>query len=343
MLLFERDIAVDMGTSSTLLYVRGKGVQVREPTLVAVDKFTGRLLRVGQDAQKMLGRTPANILPINPITGGVISDYDMTVAMLKELMGRVTSFSLFKPRVLVCVPGSITGVEERALIDSVIEAGARKVYLVESAVATAYGAGVDITKPNGHMVIDIGGGTTESAVISADGVSECESIKVAGKDFDEAIVRYVRHRHNVLIGLKTAEEVKMSIGSLIPRTDVGVEDVKGRDLVTGLPKTVKLSSSELVEVFVEPARAILESVHLVLERTPPELMGDISENGIVMSGGSSLIYGFDRLIEHDTGIRTVIVDDPISCSAYGGGKMLLNLNNMQDGMVNFARKRQMRI
>ena len=341
MLIFERDIAIDMGTADVLVYVRGKGVQVREPTIVAVDKYTGKLLKVGREAQKMLGRTPASIVPIHPIANGVISDYDMTVAMLRELIGRVTSFSLFKPRVLLTVPGSISGVEERALIDAAVEAGARKVYLVESAVATATGAGVDVSKPDGHLMIDIGGGTTETAVVSLGGVAECESIRVAGGEFDEAIVRYIRRRHNVLIGAKTAEEVKMSIGCLVQKPDIGLEEVKGRDLVTGLPKMVKLSSTELAEVLLEPAREILESIHYVLERTPPELVADISQNGIVMSGGGSLIYGIDMLVEHDTNLRTVVVDDPISCAAYGAGKMLLRLNELPEGMVNFARKRQL--
>ena len=342
MLIFERDIAIDMGTTDVLLFVRGKGVQVREPTIVAVDKYTGKLLKVGREAQKMLGRTPASIVPIHPIANGVISDYDMTVAMLRELIGRVTSFSLFKPRVLLTVPGSISGVEERALIDAAVEAGARKVYLVESAVATATGAGVDVSKPDGHLVVDVGGGTTETAVVSLGGVAECESIRVAGGEFDEAIVRYIRRRHNVLIGAKTAEEVKMSIGCLVQKPDIGLEEVKGRDLVTGLPKMVQISSAELVDVLMEPAKAILESIHLVLERTPPELVSDISQNGIIMSGGGSLLYGFDRLVEEDTGIRTLVVDDPVSCQAYGAGKMLHALNDMTDGMVNFARKRQLR-
>lgn len=340
--IFDKDIALDMGTTGVMLYTRGKGVQLREPTLVAVDKYSGKLMKVGEEAQKMLGRTPASIVPIQPIVGGVISDYDMTVAMLRELMKRVTSLSLFKPRVLVCVPGSITGVEERAVVDAVTEAGARKVYLVESAVATAYGAGIDVSKPDGHLIIDIGGGTTETAVVSLGGVAECESIKTAGAAFDEAIIRYIRRRHNVLIGEKTAEELKMAIGCVVPRPDVGVEEVKGRDLVTGLPKTVKISSAELAEVLMEPTREILESIHLVLERTPPELVSDISQNGIVMSGGGSLIYGIDRLVERDTGIRTVVVDDPISCAAYGAGKLLTRLNDMEEGMVNFARKRMLK-
>lgn len=342
MLIFERDIAVDMGTSSTLVFERGKGVVLREPTVVAVDKFSGKILKVGQDAQKMLGRTPANIVAIHPISAGVISDYEMTAQMLRELISRITSFSFFKPCVLVCVPSSITGVEERAVIDAAIEAGARRVYLLETAVATAMGAGIDIAKADGHMVIDIGGGTTEIAIISVGGVVECESIKIAGASFDEAIVKYVRHKHNMLIGLGTAEELKRSIGCVIQRPDVGMEEVKGRSLTNGLPKTVNISSNELIEAFVEPMNHILESIHTVLERTPPQLVGDLDKNGIIMSGGGSLIYGIDRLIERSTGIRTIVVDDPISCAAYGAGKMLSHLGDMQDGMMNFYRKRQLK-
>ena len=342
MLIFERDIAVDMGTSSTLVFEQGKGVVLREPTVVAVDKFNGKILKVGQDAQKMLGRTPANIVAIHPISAGVISDYEMTAQMLRELISRITSFSFFKPCVLVCVPSSITGVEERAVIDAAIEAGARRVYLLETAVATAMGAGVDISRANGHMVIDIGGGTTEIAIISVGGVVECESIKIAGASFDEAIVKYIRHKHNMLIGLGTAEELKRSIGCVIQRPDVGMEEVKGRSLTNGMPKTVNISSNELIEAFVEPMNHILESIHSVMERTPPQLVGDLDENGIIMSGGGSLIYGIDRLIERSTGIRTTVVDDPISCAAYGAGKTLARLNEMQDGMINLARRRQMK-
>ena len=342
MMIFERDIAIDLGTSNLLIYVRGKGIALREPSIVAVDKYTGRMLKVGQEAQKMLGRTPANIVAIHPVHAGVISDYDMTAAMLHELLGRVTSFSLFKPRVLVTVPSSITGVEERNVIDAVIEAGARKVYLVESAVATAAGAGVDISRPDGHMIIDIGGGTTEIAVVSLGGVVECRSIKVAGDAFDDAIIRYVRRKHNVLIGKRTAEEVKISIGCLVQRPEVGVEDVKGRCLLTGLPKSVRLTSTELIEAITEPAQEILEAVHMVLEDTPPELASDVAQNGILMSGGGSLIYGFDQIIQRDTGIPTMVVEDAMACTAFGGGKMLLNLDNMTDGMVNLARKRQLK-
>ena len=340
--IFERDIAIDMGTSSTLIFEQGKGVVMREPTVVAVDKFSGKILKVGQDAQKMLGRTPANIVAIRPLNSGVISDYEITAQMLRELISRITSFSLFKPCILACVPSSINGVEERAVIDACIEAGARKVYLLETAVATALGAGVDISKPDGHMVIDIGGGTTEIAIISAGGVVECESIKVAGASFDEAIVRFVRERYNVRIDVSAAEEIKRSIGCIIQRPDVGIEEVKGQNLKNGLPKTVEINSTELIEAFVEPMNRILDAVHAVLERTPPQLVGDLDKNGIIMSGGGSLIYGIDRLIERSTNIRTVVVDDAISCAAYGAGKMLLHLEDMQDGMMNFYRKRQLR-
>ena len=342
MLFFERDIAIDLGTTSTLLYVRGKGVSMREPTVVAVDKVTGKLLKVGADAEKMLGRTPANIVAIHPIANGVISDYDMTTRMLQELISRVTSFSFFKPRVIVCVPSSITGVEERAIIDATIEAGARKVYLLETSVATSTGAGIDISKPDGHMIIDIGGGTTEVAVISLGGVVECESITTAGDEFDEAIVKYVRKKHNVVIGARTAEELKRNIGCAYPRSEVSSQEVKGRCLLTGLPRSVTISSNDMIEALEEPLEKLLETIHMVLERTPPELVADISVNGIVMSGGCSLIWGLDKLITSRTGIEAVVVDDPLACAAYGAGKMLRELGNMQEGMITLARRKQMK-
>jgi len=342
MVIYERDMAVDMGTSNTLLYVAGSGISLREPTIVAVDKFSGKMLKIGDDAKKTLGRTPANIVAIDPIDAGVISDYDMAALMLKEIIGRVTTFSLFKPRVLICVPSSISGVEERAIIDAGIEAGARRVFLIETAVATAIGTGVDISKPDGHMVVDIGGGTTEIAVVSMGGVVECESIKVAGHSFDEAIIRYIKKKHNMLIGEKTAEELKISIGGILPRPEVMLEEVKGRCLLTGMPKTVDVSSAELFEIMREPAQLILESIHSVLERTPPELAGDIGDNGIILSGAGCLLYGMDRVIEKSTGIPTILVDDPGSCAAYGAGKMLSRLDNMQDGMMNFLRRRQLK-
>ena len=337
----ERDIAVDLGTDTTLLYVSGKGIRLREPTIVAVDRQDGRLIKVGEDARKMLGRTPANIAAVHPISAGVISDYDMTAAMLKELIRRVTSFSLFKPRVLVCVPGGISGVEERAIMDAVIEAGGRKVYLVQSAVATAVGAGLDVNRPDGHMIIDIGGGTTEAAVVSLNGVVVSESIKTAGAAFDEAIIKYIRRKHNLLIGSRTAEDLKKSIGCIKERPEVSYEEVKGRCLMTGLPRSVTINSDEMVEALGETAETILETVHMVLERTPPELVADISENGIVLSGGGSLLYGMDRLVTERTGIPAHVVDDALACTAYGAGRMLSRLDSMTDGMMNFARRRQL--
>lgn len=343
MLFFERDIAIDLGTMTTRMYVRGRGIRLREATLVAMDGATGRILRIGEEAKKMLGRTPANIVPVHPIVAGVISDYDMTARMLKEFIGRITSFSLFKPRVLICVPASITGVEERAIIDAAIEAGARKVYLLESSLATAVGAGIDINKADGHMIVDIGSGTTEAAVVSLGGVVEGESIETAGMVFDDAIVRYVRRKHNLLIGVRTAEELKQSIGSVYPRPEVSYEEVKGRCLVTGLPRSVTLSSTDMIEALEEPVAQLMEAIHSVLERTPPELVADVSQNGIVLSGGGSQLWGLDKLIAEKTGIATILVDDALSCTAYGAGRTLQNLDDMNEGMINLARRKRVRL
>lgn len=339
---FERDIAIDLGSSNIIVYVSGKGVALREPAVVAVDKHTGKLLKVGEEAQRMLGRTPANIVPISPIVDGVISDYDMAVRMLKELIQRVTSFSLFKPRIIITVPGSISGVEERATVDAGIEAGARKVYLLESSVAAALGSGADISKPDGHMVVDIGGGTTEIGVVSINGVVESESVKIGGEAFDEAIVRYIRRKHNLFIGMKTAEELKVSIGSALPTEEPDSKEVKGRCLMTGLPRSVTITTTDIAEAILEPIEQILDCVQMVLERTPPELVADISRNGIILTGGGSLVPGIDRIIFAKTGIRVTSVDDPLTCTAYGAGKMLSSLSQMQEGMINLARKRQMK-
>ena len=336
-----RDIGIDLGTASVLVYVRGKGVVLREPSVVAMDKTTGKLLKVGSEAQKMLGRTPGNIVAIRPLREGVISDYDMTERMLREFIRKVVPYRLFKPRMIICVPSGITEVEERSVIDAGIQAGARKVYLIEEPVAAAIGAGIDINRPDGHLVVDIGGGTTDIAVISLSGVVESASIKVAGDKFDEAIIKYIRRKHNVLIGERTAEELKMSIGCVFPKPEEEVVEIKGRCLMTGLPRVFQVSSNEMIEAFEEPVQQILEAVHSVLERTPPELVADISSNGIVMTGGGSLIWGFDKLIESHTGIETHVAEDAISCVAYGTGASLDNLANMQDGTINLSRRRQL--
>ena len=336
-----KDIGIDLGTASVLVYVKGKGVVLNEPSVVAMDKNTGKLLKVGAEAQAMLGRTPGNIVAIRPLREGVISDYDMTEKMLREFIRKVTGFQLFKPRVLICVPSGITEVEERAVIDAGIQAGARKVYLIEEPLAAAIGAGIAIDQPDGHMVVDIGGGTADIAVISLSGIVESASIKVAGDAFSEAVVKYIRKRHNVLIGDRTAEELKMTIGCVFPRPEEITMEVKGRCLMTGLPRVFSVSSSEMIEAFEEPCSRILEAVHGVLERTPPELVADISTNGIVMTGGGSLVWGFDKLIESHTGIETYIADDAISCVAQGTGKSLEWIGNMQDGTMNISRSKQM--
>lgn len=342
MCAWAKDIGIDLGTASVLVYVKGKGVVLNEPSVVAIDKNTGKLLKVGADAQAMLGRTPGNIVAIRPLREGVISDYDMTERMLKEFIRKINGGShFFKPRIIICVPSGITEVEERAVVDAGIQAGARRVYLIEEPVAAAIGAGIDITLPDGHMVVDIGGGTSDIAVISLSGVVESASIKVAGDQFNEAVVKYMRRKHNILIGERTAELMKMQIGCVFPLDEERSIDVKGRCLVTGLPKTLTVYSSEMLEAFEEPVERILEAIHGVLERTPPELVGDISNNGIVMTGGGSLISGFPKLVEARTGINTVVAEDAISCVAEGTGKSLESLNDMQDGTVNLSRRRQM--
>ena len=325
-----KDIGIDLGTASVLVYVKGKGVVLNEPSVVAIDKNTGKLLKVGAEAQAMLGRTPGNIVAIRPLREGVISDYDMTERMLREFLRKVVGgFQLFKPRVIICVPSGITEVEERAVVDAGIQAGARRVYLIE------------VTKPDGHMVVDIGGGTSDIAVISLSGVVESASIKVAGDQFNEAIVKYMRRKHNVLVGERTAELMKMQIGCVFPKEQETSIEIKGRCLVTGLPKVINVSSTEMLEAFEEPVERILEAVHGVLERTPPELVADISNNGIVMTGGGSLVDSFDKLIEARTGIHTVVAEGAISCVAEGTGRSLDSLNSMTDGTVNLSRRKQM--
>ena len=342
MSFWNRDIGLDLGTASILVFVKGRGIVLREPSVVAIDKNTGKLLKVGTEAQKMLGRTPGSIVAMRPLREGVISDYDMTERMIKEFLRKVTGFKLFKPRLVICVPSGITEVEERAVIDAGMQAGARRVYLIEEPVAAAIGAGIDIAKPVGHMVVDIGGGTTDIAVISLSGIVESSSIKIAGDQFDEAIIKYLRRKNNVLVGERTAEELKMSIGCVFPRAEEKTIEIKGRCLMTGLPKIFEVSSSEMIEALEEVSARIVEGIHGVLERTPPELVADISTNGIVMTGGGSLIWGFDKLIQSKTGIETHIADEAVSCVAYGTGKSLEWVNEMQDGTINLSRRKQMR-
>ncbi len=334
-----KDIGIDLGTATVLVYVKGKGIVIKEPSVVAIDKNTDKILKVGREAQIMLGRTPGNITAIRPLRDGVISQYDITLRMIKHFIQKACGTVIFKPRVIICVPSGITEVEERAVVDAAIQAGAKRTYLIEEPVAAAIGAGIDISAPVGNMVVDIGGGTTDIAVLSLGGVVVSESIKVAGDKFDEAIIRYVRRKHNVLIGERTAEEIKIKIGSVWPREEPRTIEVKGRCLVQGLPRLVRISSEEIPNALEEPITAIIEAVCSVIERTPPELIGDIITNGIVMTGGGSLLYGLDRLIEYATDIKTRIAKKAVSCVAIGTGMSLDHINSIPEGVINISRQR----
>ena len=344
MALFSTDLGIDLGTSNVLVYVDGKGVVIREPSVVAMDKNSGKVLQVGAAARNMLGRTPGNLVAMRPLKDGVISDHEMTVKLLQALFRKAIKTSMFnpKPRVVVCVPSGVTEVEERSVINAAIEAGARRVYLIEEPLAAAMGAGLDIKGPNGHMVVDIGGGTTDIAVLSLNGVAVSSSLKIAGDAFDEAIARYVRRKHGVVIGQVTAEEIKIRIGCVYPRPEDISMLVKGRDTKTGMPRELTLLSSEIFEVLRRPARQIADEVLSVLGETSPELVGDISANGITLTGGGSQIWGMDSLLSERTGVPCTLADDPDSCVAYGCGKSLAWINHMQEGPINIARKRLMR-
>ena len=322
---FGQDIGIDLGTATVLVYVRGKGIVLREPSVVAIDKNTNKLLAVGEEARRMLGRTPGNIVAIRPLRDGVISDYDVTERMLKYFINKVCGRRIFKPRIIVCVPSGVTEVEKKAVIDAAEQAGARRVHLIEEPIAAAIGSGIDIAKACGSMVVDIGGGTTDIAVISLGGTVVSTSIKIAGDKFDEAIVRYMRKKHNIMIGERTAEELKINIGCVYPRIQEIMMDIRGRNLISGLPKTITVSSNEMLEALEEPAAAVVEAVHSVLEKTPPELAADISDRGIVMTGGGCLIYGLDKLINYKTGIDVFVAEDAVSCVAMGTGKALDNM------------------
>ena len=344
MQLLSHDLGVDLGTANVLIYVDGKGVVVREPSVVAVDKNTGKIIQVGSAARNMLGRTPGNVVAMHPIKDGVISDHEMTVQMLRELFKEAAQTSLFtpKPRVVISVPSGVTEVEERTVINAAIEAGARRVYLIEEPLAAGMGAGLDLRSPKGHMVVNIGCGTTDVAVLSLNGVAVSSSIKIAGGTFDEAIGRYVRRKYGVIIGQATAEDVKIQIGSVYPRSENVSYTVKGRDAKSGVPREATLFSDDIYDVLRRPARQIAEEVLSVLEMTSPELVSDISENGITLTGGGSQLWGMDKLLMDATGIMCTLADDADSCVAYGCGKSLAWINHMQEGPINIAKKRIMR-
>ena len=315
------DIGIDLGTASILVYVKGKGVVLKEPSVVAFDRDTNRIKAIGEEARLMLGRTPGTIVAVRPLRQGVISDYTVTEKMLKYFIQKAVGKQRFrKPLISICVPSQVTEVERKAVEDAAFQAGARDVKIIEEPIAAAIGAGIDIARPCGNMIVDIGGGTSDIAVISLGGTVVSASIKIAGDDFDDAIVRYMRKKHNLLIGERTAEDIKIRIGSAYPRPESVTVDVRGRNLVTGLPKTITVTSEETEEALKDTTSQIVEAVHSVLEKTPPELAADIADRGIVLTGGGSLLYGLEELIESKTGITTMTAEDPMTAVAIGTGR-----------------------
>lgn len=315
------DIGIDLGTASILVYVRGRGVVLKEPSVVAFDRDTNKIKAIGEEARLMLGRTPGNIVAVRPLRQGVISDYTVTEKMMKYFIQKaIGRRSLRKPRIAVCVPSGVTEVEKKAVEDATYQAGAREVVIIEEPIAAAIGAGIDISKPCGNMIVDIGGGTTDIAVISLGGTVVSASVKVAGDDFDEAIVRFMRKKHNLLIGERTAEDIKIKIGSAFKRSEPDYLEVRGRNLVTGLPRTVKVSSEDTEEALKDITSQIVEAIHSVLEKTPPELAADIADRGIVLTGGGSLLRGLEDLICSKTGITTMTAEEPMTAVAIGTGK-----------------------
>lgn len=328
--MLSTDIGIDLGTASILVYIKGKGVVLKEPSVVAFDRDTNKIKAIGEEARLMLGRTPGNIVAVRPLRQGVISDYTVTEKMLKYFIQKAIGRRMLKkPRISVCVPSGVTEVEKKAVEDATLQAGAREVAIIEEPIAAAIGAGIDISRPCGNMIVDIGGGTTDIAVISLGGTVVSTSIKIAGDDFDEALVRYMRKKHNLLIGERTAEDIKIKIGSAYPRPEV-VTNVRVRNLVTGLPKTVEVTSEETEEALREATSQIVEAVHSVLEKTPPELASDIADRGIVLTGGGSLLSGLEDLIESKTGINTMTAEDPMTAVAIGTGKFIEFLSGYRE-------------
>ncbi|HHU73829.1 MAG TPA: rod shape-determining protein MreB [Clostridiales bacterium] len=325
------DIGIDLGTASVLVYIKGKGVVLKEPSVVAFDRDTNKIKAIGEEARLMLGRTPGNIVAVRPLRQGVISDYTVTEKMLKYFIQKAVGKQRFrKPRISVCVPSGVTEVEKKAVEDATYQAGARDVAIIEEPIAAAIGAGIDISRPCGNMIVDIGGGTTDIAVISLGGTVVSTSVKIAGDDFDDAIIRYMRKKHNLLIGERTAEDIKIKIGSAYKRPETVSLEVRGRNLVTGLPKTITVTSEETEEALKEITSQIVEAVHSVLEKTPPELAADIADRGIVLTGGGCLLYGLEELIEEKTGITTMTAEDPMTAVAVGTGKFVEFLSGRRD-------------
>lgn len=325
-LIFSRDIGIDLGTATVLVYVEGKGIAMREPSVVAIDKTTDKVIKVGKEAQEMVGRTPDGIVTVRPLKTGIVNQYEVTERMLQYFIRRACGKSLMPPRIMISVPTTISEVEERAILEAAGEAGARKTLLIRSPIAAALGAGLNISTAIGNMTVDIGGGVTEVAVMSLGGIVVSKTVNVGGDAFDEAIVKYVRDNYNVLIGDRTAENVKIKIGDVYEHTEEKRIEVRGRDLLTGLPKTVTLSSKEMIGATYEPMTALIDGICDIIEHTPPELVGDILHNGIVLVGGGSMLSGLDKLIERVTGIKTVRAKNPDTCVCLGMGEKMKTID-----------------
>jgi len=341
-MIFARDIGIDLGTANTLVYVRGKGIVLQEPSVVAIQKETGDVLAVGVEAKRMIGRTPGNIVAIRPMKDGVIADFDVTQSMLKYFIRKAlnTSSSFIRPRVVISIPSGVTAVEERAVREAALQAGAKEAYLIEEPMAAAIGTGLPVHEPTGNMIVDIGGGTTEVAIISLGGIVTSKSIRVAGDEMDEAITHYIKNKYNLAIGERTAEEIKINIGAAyFDDSEEGRErkaktyDVRGRDLVTGLPKTLEVTAAEIHEALRDPVESILGAIKVCLEQTPPELAADIMDRGIVMAGGGSLLFGLDKLVSEETGMPVHLAEDPLTAIVLGAGKVLENINFLKRVLI----------
>lgn len=333
--LFSKDMGIDLGTANSLVYVKGRGIILREPSVVAIEKDSNKVLAVGEEARQMIGRTPGNIVAIRPMKDGVIADFDVTQSMIKYFIDKALRKRTFfvRPRVVVSVPSGVTPVEERAVREAAIQAGAREIYLIEEPMAAAIGADLPVYEPMGNMIVDIGGGTTEVAVISLGGIVTSCSIRIAGDEMDESIITHVKKTYNLLIGERTAEEIKISIGTAYPMEDSGEYDVRGRDLLTGLPKTVLITAEEIYRALSEPVTAILDAIKNTLEQTPPELAADIMDRGIIMAGGGSLLRGLDLLVSEQTGMPVHLADEPLLCVARGTGRVLENIDVLKRVLI----------
>lgn len=331
---FARDIGIDLGTANTLVHVKGKGIVLREPSVVAINKNTRSILAVGDDAKKMIGRTPGDIVAIRPMKDGVIADFDITQSMLKHFIKRAMSTGFVsKPRVVICVPSGVTEVEKRAVEEATLQAGAKEAYLIEEPMAAAIGASLPVEEPTGSMIVDIGGGTSEVAVISLGGIVTSKSLRIAGDEFDESIVHYVKKEYSLMIGERSAEQIKVTIGNAYPKPKEEYMEVRGRDLITGLPKNISISSSEINEALKEPINAIIDSIKYTLEKTPPELASDIMDKGIMLAGGGALLSGLDKLIKEETGMPVTVAESPLDCVAIGAGKVLDEIETLKRVLI----------